>query len=48
MSRDQGFITSRNRFVSRSEAMKLQLDAGIPSVVKGGYRGTVLYSEDLY
>jgi hypothetical protein len=48
MSRDQGFITSRNRYVSRSEAMKLQLDAGIPSVAKGGYRGDELFSEDLY
>jgi hypothetical protein len=44
---DQGFITSRNRFVDRIEGYKLQIEAGIPSV-SGGYRGEKLYSEDLY
>lgn len=44
----QGFITSRNRFVSRKEGYFLQLKAGIKSVNKGGYWGGELYSEDLY
>jgi hypothetical protein len=43
----QGFVTSRNRFVTREEGMKLQITAGIPSV-GGGYRGNRLFSEDLY
>lgn len=47
MCRDQGFITSANRYVNREEGMRLQLAAGIESVAKGGYRGQ-LYSEDLY
>jgi hypothetical protein len=45
---EQGFITSKNRFVGRKEAMQLQLAAGIDSVAVGGYRGDSLYSEDLY
>jgi hypothetical protein len=45
---DEGFITSRNRYVSREEARQLQEAAGIPSADKGGYRGNILYSEDLY
>lgn len=45
---DQGFITSRNRYVNRKEALELQLAAGIKSVDPGGYRGGELYSEDLY
>lgn len=45
----QGFITSRNRFVTREEGRKLQDDAGIPSAdTKGGYKGNTLFSEDLY
>jgi len=45
--KNQGFITSRNRFVTREEGLKLQIDAGIES--KGGrYRADRLYSEDLY
>jgi hypothetical protein len=47
MARDQGFITSRNRYVDRAEGMRLQRAAGIESVAPGGYRGQ-LYSEDLY
>ncbi len=43
----QGFISSRNRYVTRAEGMQLQLAAGIESVAEGGYRGT-LFSEDLY
>jgi len=45
---EQGFITSENRFVSREEALKLQKAAGIKSVDKDGYRGDILFSEDLY
>jgi len=44
---EQGFITSENEFVNRAEALKIQLDANIPS--KSGYRGSnQLFSEDLY
>lgn len=45
---EQGFVTSRNRYVDRREAMALQLAAGIQSVAPGGYRGEQLFSEDLY
>ena len=45
----QGFITSDNRFVERKEGMKIQKRAGILSAEKdGGYRGDILFSEDLY
>lgn len=46
---DQGFITSRNRYVDRQEGMRLQLAAGIESKSADGrgYRGTTLFSEDL-
>ena len=43
----QGFITSRNRFVSRVEALAIQKEAGIPSA-QGEYRSNELFSEDLY
>lgn len=43
----QGFVTSQNRFVTREEGMKLQIEAGIPSA-SGSYRGNRLFSEDLY
>lgn len=45
---DQGFVTSRNRYVTREEGLALQLAAGIESVADGGYRGGILFSEDLY
>lgn len=47
---EQGFITSRNRFVDRKEAMKLQLAAGAKSAYShdGELHGTILFSEDLY
>ena len=45
---DEGFITSRNRYVGREEALKLQIEAGIKSADPGGYRRDVLFSEDLY
>lgn len=44
----EGFITSRNRFVSRALARHIQDMAGIKSVDPDGYRGVTLYSEDLY
>lgn len=44
----QGFITSRNRYVTREEARRLQDEAGIKSVDPDGYRGRTLFSEDLY
>lgn len=44
----QGFVTSRNRFVDRKEGMRLQLAAGVTSIALGGYRGSSLFSEDLY
>lgn len=44
----QGFVTSRNRYVSREEGRKLQDAAGIPSADPEGYRGRTLFSEDLY
>lgn len=45
---DEGFITSKNRYVGREEALKLQLAAGIKSADKDGYRHDYLFSEDLY
>lgn len=45
---EQGFVTSRNRFVGRVEGQALQRAAGIPSAAAGGYRGNILFSEDLY
>ena len=44
----EGFITSTNRFVERKEAREIQEKAGIKSADKDGYRGDILYSEDLY
>lgn len=45
---DQGFITSANRYVDRETGRKLQDAAGIKSADPEGYRGTTLFSEDLY
>lgn len=47
MCRDQGFVTSQNRYVGRDEGLKLQMAANIPSAARDGYRWQ-LYSEDLY
>ncbi|MGE3278053.1 MAG: hypothetical protein AB7O67_23320 [Vicinamibacterales bacterium] len=44
----QGFVTSRGRYVTRSEGRQLQEAAGIGSVSPSGYRGDLLFSEDLY
>lgn len=46
--KEQGFITSHNRFVGREEGRKLQDEAGIPSADPEGYKGNTLFSEDLY
>ena len=47
---DQGFVTSRNRYVTREEGRKLQDAAGIKSadIEHPGYKGKTLFSEDLY
>jgi len=45
--KSQGFMTSKNRFVTREEGYQLQISAGIKSD-SGGYRGDRLFSEDLY
>ena len=45
---DQGFVTSRNRFVTREEGRILQDAAVIRSADSDGYRGKTLFSEDLY
>lgn len=54
MKEVQGFITSKNRFVTREVGRKLQDAAGIRSAAKPdkhfptGYRYKTLFSEDLY
>lgn len=53
MFSEQGFVTSKNRYVGREEALALHKAAGIPShaetVKEGdGYRGSIMFSEDLY
>lgn len=48
MVKEQGFVTSLNRFVDRKEAQKIHKANGFNSVDKDGYRGDELYSEDLY
>jgi hypothetical protein len=45
---DQGFVTSRNRYVTREEGLALQLAAGIYSAKDNSYHKRVLFSEDLY
>lgn len=45
---EQGFITSRNRFVGREEGARLQAAAGIPSAHTGKLPREMLFSEDLY
>lgn len=46
--RDQGFVTSRGRYVGREEGLRLQLAASVPSACPSGYRSRELFSEDLY
>ena len=47
---DQGFITSKNRYVNRIDGAKIQKAAGIKSKMPEGqeYLHGELYSEDLY
>lgn len=47
---EQGFLTSRNRFVDRREGMELMRVSGMRSWYHedGLYRGDWLFSEDLY
>ena len=45
---EQGFITSRNRFVSRGEGAAIQRAAGIVSATTGRLPVPPLFSEDLY
>ena len=44
---DQGFVTSRKRYVDRKEGLEIQLKAGSP-VSETSKRLGELYSEDLY
>lgn len=48
MKKEEGFITSKNRYVGREEARKIHEAGGFKSVDKDGYRGDILFSEDLY
>ncbi len=47
---EQGFLTSRGRFVDRCEGMSLMRASGLPSHYHrdGAYVGDELFSEDLY
>lgn len=46
---DQGFMTSANRFVMRSEGAKLEREARTISVWTGQlFESDILFSEDLY
>lgn len=51
---DQGFVTSKNRYVNRKEAYQIQKAAGIPSALEGteharsAYAAEECFSEDLY
>jgi hypothetical protein len=47
IERIQGFITSKNRFVDRKEALIIALENN-QIIDKKEIRGTELYSEDLY
>jgi hypothetical protein len=44
----QGFVTNHGFFVDRETAFRMMQEAGIESVGEGGYRGSQLFSEDLY
>lgn len=48
MFEHQGFLTNRNRYVSREEALQMHQALGIPSADKTGYRKQIMFSEDLY
>jgi hypothetical protein len=42
----QGFLTNKNRFVTREEAVKIAVEAG--QIEKPEYHDDKLFSEDLY
>lgn len=42
----QGFLTNKNRFVDRTEAMSIAINA--KQIIEGKYSNTELYSEDLW
>lgn len=44
----QGFMTTHGRFVDRRIACLLMLQANVASAAEGGFRGSKLFSEDLY
>ena len=45
----QGFITSKNKYVTRTEGYRLQINAGVKSANPEGYNSAGwLFSEDLY
>jgi hypothetical protein len=47
----QGFLTNRNRYVTREEALKMHQALGIPSAAtqqREDYRNEIMFSEDLY
>ncbi len=48
VSREQGFVTSLNRFVTREEGARLQNEADIKSVYTKRRINRALFSEDLY
>ncbi|MCG7348870.1 hypothetical protein [Sphingomonas sp. ACRSK] len=45
---DQGFLTSRGRFVSREEALKIAVAGRQPLIEHGSRHPTQLFSEDLW
>ena len=47
-SEGQGFMTTKNRFVTREEGAKLQNEAKIVSYMTGKPIERILFSEDLY
>lgn len=47
LHKEQGFITSKNRFVDRVEALEIATNSG-QVIDKSLVRGGQLYSEDLY
>ena len=45
---EQGFVTSRNRYVDRREGRRLQIEARIPSVATGGHQYTRWGKDDSF
>lgn len=51
MFNEQGFLTSKNRYVGREEALQMHQAIGIPSAAEEqgeDYRKDIMFSEDLY